>query len=136
MSPKCLGQCNHIRAKPRLVCRPMQSALMDDKYWRPDLFLLRTEQCQKCPNLSALLRNLCFWYATLISEPKTAPREIYLDTGYLRRRGIPKLQRLNTTINQTVTPDTLDYLRKDSRWIQRPNVWISDVAQEVLDRNE
>ncbi|KAM3182440.1 hypothetical protein ACTXT7_012374 [Hymenolepis weldensis] len=31
-SPKCLGQCNHTRAKPMLVYRPERSALVDDKY--------------------------------------------------------------------------------------------------------
>ncbi|VUZ57226.1 unnamed protein product [Hymenolepis diminuta] len=32
---KCLSQCNHVRAKPILVCSPKRSAEMDDKCKQP-----------------------------------------------------------------------------------------------------
>ncbi|VUZ51970.1 unnamed protein product [Hymenolepis diminuta] len=35
-SPKCLGQCNHIRAKHVLVCRSKRLSLVDDKRKHPE----------------------------------------------------------------------------------------------------
>lgn len=88
------------------------------------------------PNLSVLLQKSLPWHATLISKPKMDQTEIYLNACHLPRCGNPKLQWPNAIIDELVTVDTLDDLGKDSRWIQRPNVWISDVSQDVLDRKE